>query len=63
MTEGLARILTAIAGFRVQSASRYTTRPIVVFVFLLYSFSFFVFASYLFVPESLDDILGTQLSG
>ena len=28
-TEGLARIWTAIAGFRVQSANRYTTRPIV----------------------------------
>ena len=26
--QGLARILTAIAGFRVQSANRYTTRPV-----------------------------------
>ena len=29
LAKGLARIWTAIAGFRVQSANRYTTRPVV----------------------------------
>ena len=42
-----------------QSASRYTTRPIVTLFFCYIFFALFVFASYVSVPESLDDILGT----
>jgi hypothetical protein len=37
--KGLARIWAAIAGFRVQSADRYTTRPVILHVFALFGLS------------------------